>query len=172
MLRESHRLGGALQARRRRFGHWWGQSPSRPVAPGCGRGAWGTGLRKPNPSAKYYHCIHILGLPRRDSPSRNHGPSWPLPQTCPTLLCFFTGKSEVWRAHCEACNLLGSQSSAPRLDSLHDRAHMFERCWRTWSVKVEGCLLCLSSGVLVMDQRCMGPAPCPRRRREERQRFL
>ena len=28
-----------------------------------------------NPSAKYYHYIHILGLPRRDSPSRNRGPN-------------------------------------------------------------------------------------------------
>ena len=103
-----------------------------------------------NPSAKYYHYIHILGLPRRDSPSRNRGPSWPLLWTCPTLLCFFTGKSEVWRAHCEACNLLGSQSSAPRLDSPHDRAHMFERCWRTWSGPCGYCHICVSPGVLVM----------------------
>ena len=49
-----------------------------------------------NPSAKYYHYIHILGLPRRDSPSRNHGSHGPVLLPCPALLCFCTGKSETW----------------------------------------------------------------------------
>eukprot|EP00964_Phaeocystis_antarctica_P102878 scaffold68186_cov37-Phaeocystis_antarctica.AAC.1 len=48
----------------------------------------------------------------------------------------------------------------------------FERCWRTWRGEVGFCLLCLSSGVLVMDQRYMSPRSCPRCRREEKQRFL
>ena len=51
----------------------------------------------PNPYISIAHVHSLFGLPNVvDSPCRNRGPHWPLLQTCRPLLCFFTGKSEVW----------------------------------------------------------------------------